>query len=88
MATIKKATTKSKISNAKKMAAFRQKEVNNLQTGRKGDISQGPKGGIYVANQNSRNAAFNSLTSASKTAGRAKNVEMKMKKAATKKPSK
>ena len=77
-----KKTTAAKIKEAKGMAAYRQKNVNQLQTGRQGDISQGPKGGIYVASQASRNKSFNSLTSSSKTAGRAKNVESKLKKAA------
>ena len=79
--TAQKATT-AKIKEARAMAAYRQKDVNQLQTGRQGDISQGKKGGIYVASQTSRNKAFNSLTSSSKTAGRAKNVESKLKKAA------
>ena len=77
-----KSPTMKKIKEAKAVAAYRQKDVNQLQTGRRGDISQGAKGGIYVASQTSRNKAFNSLTSSSKTAGRAKNVEMKLKKAA------
>jgi hypothetical protein len=80
-----KKTTAAKIKEAKATAAYRQKDVNQLQTGRQGDISYGKKGGIYVASQTSRNKAFNSLTSSSKTAGRAKNVEMKLKKAAAKK---
>ena len=77
-----KKTTAAKIKEAKGMAAYRQKDVNQLQTGRRGDISEGKKGGIYVASQTSRNKSFNSLTSSSKTAGRAKNVESKLKKAA------
>ena len=76
-----KKTTAAKIKEAKGMAAYRQKDVNQLQTGRRGDISEGPKGGIYVASQTSRNKSFNSLTSSAKTAGRAKNVESKLKKA-------
>jgi hypothetical protein len=78
-----KKTTAAKIKEAKGMAAYRQKDVNQLQTGRRGDISEGPKGGIYVASQKSRTKAFNSLTSSAKTAGRAKNVESKLKKAAS-----
>jgi hypothetical protein len=82
-----KKTTAAKIKEAKGMAAYRQKDVNQLQTGRRGDISEGPKGGIYVASQTSRNKSFNSLTSSAKTAGRAKNVESKLKKAAASKPA-
>ena len=77
-----KKTTAAKIKEAKEIAKYRQEYVGRLQTKRQGDISAGPNGGYTIASQKSRNEAFNSLTSSSKTAGRAKNVESKLKKAA------
>jgi hypothetical protein len=84
-AAAKKSPTMKKIKEAKEIAKYRQEYVGRLQTNRQGDISTGKNGGVTIAQQKDRNKAFNSLTSSAKTAGRAKNVEMKLKKAAAKK---
>jgi hypothetical protein len=85
MAAKKKSTTAGKIKEAKEIAKYRQEYVGRLQTNRQGDISTGKNGGATIAQQKARNEAFNSLTSSAKTAGRAKNVESKLKKEAAKK---
>jgi hypothetical protein len=74
-----KKTTQAKIKEAKASAKYAQKEVTKLNENRVGSISYPKKGGIIVSNAKQRAAASNSLTSASKTAGRAKNVETKLK---------
>ena len=83
-AATKKPTTQSKIHEANRIAEYRQGYVDRLQTNRKGDISNWGFGAT-IADQKGRNEAFNSLTSSAKTAGRAKNVQAKLKKAAAKK---
>ena len=80
-AATKKPTTQSKIHEANRIAEYRQGYVDRLQTNRKGDISNWGFGAT-IASQKGRNEAFNSLTSSAKTAGRAKNVQAKLKKAA------
>jgi len=80
-AAAKKPTTQSKIVEAKRIAQYRQGYVDRLQTNRQGDISNWGLGAT-IADQKGRNQAFNSLTSSAKTAGRAKNVQAKLKKAA------
>lgn len=75
-----KKTTQAKIKEAKSMAKYAQKEVTKLNENRVGAISRPKSGGIIVSNAKERAAASNSLTSASKTAGRAKNVESKLNK--------
>jgi hypothetical protein len=77
----KPTTTQSKIKEAKEIAKYRQEYVGRLQTNRQGDISNWGLGAT-IADQKGRNQAFNSLTSSAKTAGRAKNVQAKLKKAA------
>ena len=79
-----KKTTQAKIKEAKSMAKYAQKEVTKMNQNRVGAISRPTSGGIIVSSAKERAAASNSLTSASKTAGRAKNVESKLKKAAAK----
>jgi len=88
MAAMKKAAAKkkttattTKIVKANEIAQYRQGYVDRLQTNRQGDISNWGLGAT-IADQKGRNEAFNSLTSSAKTAGRAKNVASKLKKAA------
>ena len=80
-AATKKPATQSKIVEANRIAQYRQGLVDRLQTNRQGDISNWGMGAT-IASQKGRNQAFNSLTSSAKTAGRAKNVGSKLKKAA------
>ena len=82
---IAKKTTAAKIKEAKAMAKYSQGEVTKMNQNRVGSISRPKSGGIIVSSAKSRTAAANSATSSAKTAGRAKNVEMKLKKAAAKK---
>jgi hypothetical protein len=77
----KTTATTTKIVKANEIAQYRQGYVDRLQTNRQGDISNWGLGAT-IADQKGRNEAFNSLTSSAKTAGRAKNVASKLKKAA------
>lgn len=77
----KTTATTTKIVEANRIAQYRQGYVDRLQTNRQGDISNWGMGAT-IADQKGRNQAFNSLTSSAKTAGRAKNVQSKLKKAA------
>ena len=86
-ATKKPTATTTKIVEANRIADYRQGYVDRLQTNRKGDVSNWGMGAT-IASQKGRNQAFNSLTSSAKTAGRAKNVQAKLKKAALAKKTK
>ncbi len=72
--------TAGKISDAKKVAAYRVKELKDMKTG---TISGGlSKGGTVVSTKKSRTEGLNAVNSSAKTAGRAKNVSRKLGKAA------
>jgi len=76
-------TQAQKIKEAKMIAQYRQNEVKKMNQNRVGSISKPKSGGIVVSSAKGRTAAANSATSSAKTAGRAKNVQGKLNKAAT-----
>jgi hypothetical protein len=80
-------TQAQKIKEAKMIAQYRQSEVKKMNQNRVGSISNPKSGGIVVSSAKGRTAAANSATSSAKTAGRAKNVQGKLNKAAAAKPS-
>ena len=74
------ASTAGKIKEAKVIAKYRTNELKKMQTNKQnGGLSMG---GTVVSTAKSRTAGLNAVNSAAKTAGRAKNVESKLKKVA------